>query len=119
MAVVTDFLNGWKQILKFGGKTTRIEFINWIGGNVTIALASVVISNVIESIPMAMLRALAEDALETIMLVWFFVFVVAQFSITLRRLDDAGYNKLWILLTIIPLGPLLVLFMVLSPTKQD
>jgi len=51
--------------------------------------------------------------------IWFYLSPVLLFLCTMRRLRDAGLNALLALLYIVPVGPIVVLALCMTPTKEN
>lgn len=100
--MVENYLDGWKRILDFSGKSNRTQFwtfyiINWV--------LDILLAAILSSIPIV----------GTVVSVLVFI---AGLSISIRRLHDAeksGWNMLWLLLPII--GWIILLVFWLTPSK--
>ncbi len=100
-----DYLDGWKGIVDFSGKTDRKKFwVFWLFNLLVTAVLTYV------------LRLIGASG---VMYAFDIIFFVAQLAIASRRLHDTGrsaWNLLWYLLPII--GWVILLVYYLQPSQK-
>jgi uncharacterized membrane protein YhaH (DUF805 family) len=98
---------GFKNCLNFSGRATRAEYWWW-------QLFALIVL-VIMLIGQAM-----SDFLGTILSLGFLGILILSLPISIRRLHDCGKSALWLLITLLPFGVIILLvFMCLSPDYDN
>lgn len=94
-----EFIDAFKHYADFSGRATRREFWMFI-------LFYSIINLIISLIDPTVLYG-----------IFWIVTIIPSFSITVRRLRDAGFNVWWVLLSLIPvLGVIILVFMCIKPS---
>lgn len=101
------YLDGWKRTFNFSGESTRLQF--W-----TFSLVNLLIIYLIYTLMFASLVYDAGSAVDTslawIMFVFSILYLFASWSISVRRLHDAGHSGWCLLLGLIPVIGVIILF---------
>lgn len=111
----------WKGYDDFTGRSTPSDYWFAYSAHVLIFFASYLLLAVFQRMAVDELSLLTN---EVIFLLIFFAYGVATvlpgIAITVRRLRDAGYNWLYILIPLIPfVGIFILIFLLCQPTKVD
>ncbi len=104
MKLVDSYTEAWKRYVDFGGVTDRPGFWWYVLANFIVGIIFSIISRIIGNNILSYLYSLAV--------------LIPGIAITCRRLRDAGYNPLWILLCLTGIGSLVVLIFTCMPTKN-
>jgi uncharacterized membrane protein YhaH (DUF805 family) len=105
MKLVEGWINCWRYIVNIKGKTSRVDYWNFVILNTLIILALFQVYKKYEIIG---------NFSGSYVVASFF----AQLSATLRRFRDAGRSRWNILWNILPFGVFYVLFLLLLPSHQ-
>ncbi|MBM7617956.1 uncharacterized membrane protein YhaH (DUF805 family) [Weissella uvarum] len=122
----------WNKAFDFEDKTERAPFwIGYIGNYYIIRPILSVILYLILSFLCGVLPYLIDGSNELFWSAGYYViwlifswltctlmFVIPTFALKVRRLRDAGFHPLWVLLTIFPILQLIVFIMLFFPTKK-
>ena len=98
-----DYIAASKKCLDFSGKSTRIEFFNWIAGNIAILIAWTAIMTPLLEIKQPFIEQFLKVAAGTILGLYICFFAIAQIALTCRRLRDGGHSPWWVLIGLIPI----------------
>lgn len=100
---MSNYLDGWKRIVDFEGRSTRTQFWTFFLVNWAINLV---------------LTAVLRNIFASISWILSIILFIAELSICIRRLHDtkrSGWNLLWFLLPLI--GWIILLVFWLQPSK--
>ena len=120
------FFQELKRFRDFSGKSSRREFWTFFLGLMVVGIVFDFAISGLYSINME--QALGGSSPNLLVPVWsipiillmfpaMVLFFISQLATGVRRLRDAGFNPLWILLGLVPLGVIALIIMWTAPTK--
>ncbi len=104
MKLVDSYKEAFTRYVDFSGVTDRVGYWFFVLANFIVAIVIGIIAGIIGFTPLSYLYSLAV--------------LVPSIAITCRRLRDAGYNPLLILLCLTGIGSIVVLVFTCMPTKN-
>ena len=116
MDILISFISGWRDSFDYKGVTSRKNFWYFV-------LAEVMLFILVLGLFTGSLAISEKDNIfATSLLIIGFIYWIARFfpriSLGVRRLRDMGRSGYWILLDLIPLGPLINLYWVIKPSLR-
>ena len=105
MKLVDSYKEAFTRYVDFSGVTDRAGFWWYVFANIIVGSVISIICMLIGNNILSYLYSLAV--------------LIPGLAITCRRLRDAGYNPLWILLSLTGIGSIVVLIFTCMPTKNN
>lgn len=123
MRFITTVKSGFQNYLNISGVASRGEFWFWLGFVcillcITLIIDGAYLGPLIGNVNGEEVMAFDQDASKWLSLVTMIILVPPTITIAMRRIQDAGFSKWWILISLTIIGVLPLLFFLIKKGKK-